>query len=112
MLPKGSKKKAQSVFWSGDCTPKVNALSHTYKNQVLNINGGKLIVKGDYNITSSDGKRNSYGYLKMVNKNDYVLVNGNFTMYSYNDHRNLLTAGILEVKGNFTQLSHIKPNSF
>lgn len=39
----------------------------------IKINGGKLIVKGNYTITGQS-------LLKMNNNNDYVLVNGDFTM--------------------------------
>ncbi len=38
------KLKAKTVFWSGDCSPRENALSHLYKNNILNINGGDTII--------------------------------------------------------------------
>ena len=44
LLAKNSKKKAQSVFWSGDCSPRVNALSFVYKHHILNINGGYTTI--------------------------------------------------------------------
>jgi hypothetical protein len=44
LLPKGSKKKAQSVFWSGDCIPTEMVLDNVYKNHILNINGGYTII--------------------------------------------------------------------
>ena len=40
----------------------------------------------------------------MTNENDFVKVNGNFTTDAYYSHEGYLTNGILEVKGNFTQL--------
>jgi len=44
LLAKNSKKKAQCVFWSGDCSPRVNALSFVYKYHILNINGGYTTI--------------------------------------------------------------------
>ncbi len=44
LLPRNSKKKAQTVFWSGDCSPRVNALSFIYKHHLLNINGGYTTI--------------------------------------------------------------------
>ncbi len=74
-----------------------------HKHGTLKLNGGTLIVKGDY-ISDNYGTYNySYGYLYMTNPNDYMLVEGNFLMDSYYSHEGKLTAGTLEVKGNFTQ---------
>ncbi|KNY26205.1 PKD domain containing protein [Pseudobacteroides cellulosolvens ATCC 35603 = DSM 2933] len=80
---------------------------------VLSINGGSLIVNGDYRIQTeskaSDGtityvKGN--GCLKMLNKNDYVLVSGNFYIQSGDvNGPSMLNAGVLEVKGDFIQLA-------
>jgi F420-dependent methylenetetrahydromethanopterin dehydrogenase len=83
---------------------------------VLKINGGKLIVKGDYRIQrkNADGAyTNSFGQLNMSNEADHIQVEGDFIMDSYYRHDGtqssaenaLLTAGTLEVKGNFTQKS-------
>jgi len=41
------KRKAKTVFWSGDCAPRVNALEHVYKNNLLNINGGDTSITID-----------------------------------------------------------------
>ena len=62
----------------------------------MGINGGSLKINGDYNM---------YGVsvLEMTNESDYVYVGGNFTISSEVVHSNCLTAGTLEVKGNFTQ---------
>ena len=38
------KHKAKEVFWSGDCAPRKNALSYTYKHNILNINGGDTTI--------------------------------------------------------------------
>ncbi len=43
-LDANSTKKARSVFWSGDCSPRLNALSFVYKNNILNINGGDTTI--------------------------------------------------------------------
>jgi hypothetical protein len=42
-VPKGHK-QAQAVFWSGDCAPRVDALSFVYKHNILNINGGDTTI--------------------------------------------------------------------
>ncbi len=67
----------------------------------LNVNKGKLYIGGDFNL-----KRTNYsygeGYLTMQNAEDYILVNGNMFVnpfYCYST----LTAGTIEIKGNFTQ---------
>ena len=46
---------------------------------------------------------NSSGRLIMTNENDYVLVGGRFVTQSRYNHSSYLTAGILEVKGDFNQ---------
>ncbi|AEV68148.1 fibronectin type III domain-containing protein [Acetivibrio clariflavus] len=74
------------------------------------INGGSLEVEGDYKI--EDGNYYCYAYLKMTNENDYVKVNGNFYTKSYYSHKGCLTAGVLEVKGNFTEKRNGQENNF
>ena len=37
-------REAKEVFWSGDCAPRVNALSYVYKHNILNINGGDTTI--------------------------------------------------------------------
>lgn len=78
----------------------------------LNVNSGKVAISGDYRIQTPDGNGGytaSGGVLYMVNEADKVTVNGSFVMDSHYSHggtmRSLLTAGTLEVKGNFTQQS-------
>ena len=44
LLEKNTTKKAQTVFWSGDCAPRLDALELTYKNGILNINGGDTTI--------------------------------------------------------------------
>jgi hypothetical protein len=36
--------KAQTVFWSGDCAPRENALGYAAKHNILNINGGDTVI--------------------------------------------------------------------
>ena len=43
-LVKKGRPLAQTVFWSGDCAPRTNALSFCYANKVLNINGGDTYI--------------------------------------------------------------------
>ena len=45
----------------------------------------------------------SLSYLIMSNEEDYVLVEGDFVTQTYYSHENLLTAGVLEIKGDFLQ---------
>ena len=73
----------------------------------LRINGGRLEVGGDYRIqtkgTNDFGDTTwsgSYGTLVMDNSQDYILVNGTFAT---SGKGSTLTAGTLEVKGNFEQ---------
>lgn len=67
----------------------------------LNVNRGKLYADGNFYIQRTNGDK-GYGYLTMVNSDDYICINGDFivhTYYAYND----LTDGVIEVKGDFTQ---------
>ncbi len=74
------------------------------------INGGTLIVDGDYRLQSASYQNNdavsydySRGILKMISGDDYVRVNGDFVTSSTQSHANMLTAGVLELHGNFIQ---------
>ncbi|MDQ2085047.1 fibronectin type III domain-containing protein [Herbivorax sp. ANBcel31] len=76
----------------------------------LEVDGGELTVKGDYLMQSKNVNNegeiiytNSNGYLNMTNEEDYVFVKGDFVMQSSNNHFDLLTTGLLEIQGNFTQ---------
>ena len=44
LLPEDSNKSAHLLFWSGDCAPRYNALSHVYENRILNMNGGDTTI--------------------------------------------------------------------
>ena len=70
-----------------------------YLNQAggtIEIDNGTLEVFGNDNITGSS-------YFIMNDTNDNVTVHGDFIMQSNNSHSNKLTAGILDIKGDFTQ---------
>ena len=41
---KAKRQPAKSVFWSGDCMPRENALSYVYEHNILNINGGDTLI--------------------------------------------------------------------
>ncbi|NLD49944.1 MAG: hypothetical protein GX660_22605, partial [Clostridiaceae bacterium] len=76
----------------------------------LNVNGGQISISGDLRLQAegraNDGSvtyGNGYGQLKMVNATDYVLVGGGYYVNSYSSHNGILTAGVLEVKGDFWQ---------
>ncbi len=43
LIPK-NKLLAKTVFWSGNCMPRINALEHIYKNGILNMNGGDTSI--------------------------------------------------------------------
>jgi len=44
LVDKDKEKQAISVFWSGDCSPRLNALEYIYKKGILNINGGDTTI--------------------------------------------------------------------
>ena len=78
-------------------------------NQVdpaIYFNKGRLEVGGNYAIESpdkdSDGKtpKASYGWIKMADPKDYLLVKGNFSARSFNT--SVLSAGTMEFKKNVT----------
>ena len=72
-----------------------------FTSGTLKPDGHKLVVNGNFNMSRTDGNY-SYVYLNMTNPMDYICVNGNFLAYSYHSNT-ALTAGIIEVKGDFTQ---------
>ena len=48
----------------------------------------------------------------MINEMDCVKISGSFVTQSQHDHSSLLTAGVLEVGGDFTQINYITSNNF
>lgn len=103
---------------------------------VLKINGGRVVVLGDYRIQSpmqkaeneEIGEENeaeketkteeqeeyttSQGCLRMIDENDYLLVMGDFYTDSEVSHAGWLDNGIMEVKGDFTQYTTKNVNNF
>jgi len=78
----------------------------------LRIGGGTLIIEGDYKlqIPQDIGEeqpllRWTYGTLRMLYDEDYMLVMGDFLQDSYYSHTKCLIAGTLEVKGDFRQIT-------
>jgi len=116
----------QDQVIEGDLTVKsgnidLNGFTLTVKGSLyqlggnLNINKGKLIVKKDYKIQNETKNEsgvitysNSSGYIVMKNDQDYVLVEGNFVTQSSSG--NTLSAGVMEIKGNFTQKNGYQHN--
>ena len=74
----------------------LNTGNYTVASNVTIINGGNLSVAGTLTIERS-------GYLKMTNPEDYVCVSNGFVTNAYSSHKGYLTAGTLEIKGDFTQ---------
>ena len=85
---------------------------------LLDVNEGRANIAGNFGISaiirSLPGATGPYtryiygggnGILKMNNDDDYVSVGGNFVTTSKVSHENYLTAGTLEVKGDFYQAS-------
>lgn len=72
----------------------------------VEVNGGELIVDGDYAISIRKEKDGTYengkstGIIKMNNDMDHILVNGDFICVSGAMDEKCITTGILEVKGN------------
>jgi len=73
----------------------------------LTINAGCLEIEGDYFIETAEGG-SADSYLVMSNSSDYIKVGGDFVTNTSNIHT--LTAGTLEVKGDFIQRG--RSNSF
>ena len=98
-------------------TLNVNGYTVTVKNDLgigdgtLFVNGGKIYVENDFNQKWTNGSY-SYGYLKMVNPNDYISVNGNYYCYALQSHEGYLTDGVLEIRGNFTQKKYSSFQNF
>ncbi len=69
---------------------------------ILFVNSGNLNIKGSYKIQSLKGESSS-GILKMVNSDDFIMINGDFLTRSTESHKGLLTNGIMKILGNFYQ---------
>ncbi|MDE5780657.1 MAG: hypothetical protein K2I03_04175 [Lachnospiraceae bacterium] len=73
----------------------------------VKINGGALFTEGSFRMQTRKGSKGDYTYtsgagiLNMTNENDLVIVNGSYINSSAVDHKDYMTAGVLEVKGDF-----------
>lgn len=73
---------------------------------VIAINTGNLNITGNYLIVNDEDSAVytvSSGILNMTNEGDKVVVDGNFITMTNQDHSEYLTAGTLEIKGDFYQ---------
>lgn len=85
---------------------------YLHETGTLNIQDGTLTVKGDYRmqkkVTDEEGKvtyEAASAALKMENAEGHFTVEGDYYVQSnLYDYYNRLTAGTLELKGNFTQM--------
>lgn len=77
-----------------------------HKSGTVQINKGKFTVNDYLMLTDEDSAvfGTSDGVLDMTHDEDYVLVNGRFVTNTTKDHSKYLTAGTLEIKGDFEQL--------
>ncbi|MCM1161176.1 MAG: hypothetical protein NC412_08125, partial [Roseburia sp.] len=90
----------------------------------VRLNGGRLIVGEDYRIQTREAKENpnseeepylykeSSGQLVMEKETDYLFLCGSFFMDSTVSHEGKLTAGTMEIMGDFTQLSSGNTRNF
>jgi hypothetical protein len=73
------KNKAKTVFWSGDCLPRENALSYVYKNNILNINGGDTTITRLHPwlsaISAYGIERDGYMQIYTAQQNENVFTN-------------------------------------
>ena len=116
---------AGSLYLGGSGTYNLNGkMLKVGKNLIISrgtllINKGQLFVTGDLRIQSesvSSGGIITYGssdgYLRMINTEDYIYVGGSFITQAYYGHSGYLTAGILEVKGDFRQVKNSSTANF
>ena len=78
-----------------------------HKAGTIMLDGGQLIVEGNYYLQNREGSEGEYFYsegmgrLLMNSETDYVLVKGKFVSETTAFDDTDLTAGVLEVKGDF-----------
>ncbi len=79
LISKTKEPRARTVFWSGDCMPRENALEVVYKNNYLNINGGDTTISnaepyvGD--VAPLGLKRDEYYQIYTGAQNENVFTN-------------------------------------
>ena len=87
---------------------------------LLCVDHGQLEIGKDLRLQEayiqSDGttayRERGSGFLEMTNENDFVKVCRNFVTYAGSSHDEYLTNGILEVKGNFSQVTYLDDDNF
>ena len=79
LYPKDKMPKAKTVFWSGDCAPRVNALSFIYQHDLLAINGGDTTITKTYpwltRIAPLGVEREGYAQIYTGAQNENVFTN-------------------------------------
>ncbi|MEA1918890.1 MAG: hypothetical protein U9N52_03535 [Campylobacterota bacterium] len=72
-------KKANMIFWSGDCVPSEKTLKYMYQNEILHINGGDTVIVNDKpwltNIDPFSVKRGDYYQVFTGAQNENVFTN-------------------------------------
>ncbi len=95
--------------------------NYLHRQGSLDLNNGRVNIDGDYRIQRVTGQNSSggnvygvsYGTLKMNDENDYLCVVGKMVDQSYygdGSSYNDLTAGTLELKGDFYQIASSSSN--
>jgi len=78
-LPRDKTHIAKTVFWSGDCAPRTNALEHIYRNHLLNINGGDTNIVNEHpwlsNISPMGLERGGYYQIYTGAQNENIFTN-------------------------------------
>ncbi len=69
----------------------------------LNLGSGKLVVTGNYYMTNETMTGLSDGNIIMSDSEGHLLVYGDFIMSGNSDNSDFLSAGTLEIKGDFEQ---------
>ena len=71
------------------------------------VGGGRVETTDDYRLQteSGGGFTLSYGQLVMTHPNDHVVVGGSMVVDSTVNHTGLLTNGVLELRGDFSQIN-------
>ncbi len=107
----------ENRIYGGNLTVNNNIVLNTYKVVIkshLSQSGGNLNVDGGYmDINGNYGIGSNYGTLTMKDDNDYILVTGNFTTRSISEPlATELSAGTMEINGDFYQYRGSKPGNF
>jgi len=78
-IPKNKKRVAKTVFWSGDCAPRTDALEHIYRNHLLNINGGDTDISNAHpwlsNVAPMGLERGGYYQIYTGAQNENIFTN-------------------------------------